>query len=77
MCIDGQKVWFSLHVVDNMILSIKVLLFVGEIASVILEENDFQVKPGQEDLNLFGVTKKPTESVVFPLIQCRDDLIGV
>ena len=77
MGIDGQEVRFSLHVIDDSIFGIKVLLLVGEITSVVLEEDDFEVEPGEEDLNLFGVTKKPAESVIFPLIEGGNDVIGV
>jgi hypothetical protein len=77
MGIDGQEVRFSLHVIHDSVFGIKVLLFVGEIASVVLEEDDFEVEPGKKDLNLFGVTKKPAESIVFPLIEGGNDMIGI
>ena len=66
-----------MHVIHDSVFGIKVLLFVGEIASVVLEENNFKVEPGEKDLNLFGVTKKPAESIVFPLIEGGNDMIGI
>ena len=77
MCINGQKVRLSLHVIDYAVLCIKVFLFIGKIASVILKDNNFKVESGQEDLNLFRVAKKPTECVVFPPVKGRDYLVCV
>ena len=76
MGINGDKIRFSFHIINNFVFFIKIGLFIGKVNPIILKMNDSKIKPRCKDLNLFGVIKQPTECVIDWLIESGYDLVG-
>ena len=77
MCVDGHEIGLSIHVIYYFVFSIKVSLFIWKISPIVLKIYDSQGESGEENLNLFGVTKQTTKCVIMGLIEARNYLVRV